>query len=36
MEENNLLAQQIENLEEELVRAEEQESNLVKVKDLYK
>ena len=36
VEENNMLMQQIEVLNEEIERAEEQENSLVRIKDLYK
>ena len=35
-EENNMLVQQIEAMQEEILRAEEQENSLVKIKEIYK
>jgi hypothetical protein len=36
IEENNVLMNQVEVLQEELEKAEEQENSILKMKDLYK
>lgn len=36
MEENHLLLQRVENLQDELDRAEEQENGLIRMKEIYK
>jgi hypothetical protein len=36
MEENNLLLQQVTNLQDEIEKAEEQENNLVRLKEVLK